>query len=179
MAMQAAKQTSMVVRSPAGRPCSSLSNPITRPARPAHSRRTARSDHSGWTGIGSPFPLVVGAAPSPRSGKCKAILPAPARAALRQLGCLCPRGSMGEVKRFIRPLDVLDSSDRFFRWMSEPPEGGRFRGCGGHVLAIEVRQAESEPDSKESSPSWVRLRTQSPVQQYSSVIFCSYTDDGG
>jgi hypothetical protein len=54
------------------------------------------------------------------------------------------------------------SSDKLFRWMSEPLDGHgvRFRGCGGRVLAIEVRHAEPEPDSEESSPSLVRLRTE-------------------
>lgn len=53
------------------------------------------------------------------------------------------------------------SSDRLFRWISEPLDGygAQFRGCGGRVLAVEVRQSDPEPESEES-PSVVRLRTE-------------------
>jgi hypothetical protein len=54
------------------------------------------------------------------------------------------------------------SSDRHFRWISEPLEGygARFRGCRGRVLAVEVRQPEQELDSEDAPPSLMRLRTE-------------------
>ncbi len=55
------------------------------------------------------------------------------------------------------------SSDRHFRWISEPLEGygAHFRGCRGRVLAVEVTQPELEVDGgEEAPPSLVRLRTE-------------------
>lgn len=51
------------------------------------------------------------------------------------------------------------SSNRLFKWISEPIEGyiARFRGCGRRVLAVEVRQCQADPDAEEES-SIVRLR---------------------
>jgi hypothetical protein len=53
------------------------------------------------------------------------------------------------------------SSDRIFRWISEPLDGygARFRGCGGRVLAVEVKQSEPEPEVEEAA-SVIRLRTE-------------------
>jgi hypothetical protein len=52
------------------------------------------------------------------------------------------------------------SSDRLFRWMSEPLDGygARFCGCGGRVLAVELKQCGPELDREEEPPSVVRLR---------------------
>jgi hypothetical protein len=52
------------------------------------------------------------------------------------------------------------SSDRLFRWMSEPLDGygARFCGCGRRVLAIELKQCGPELDREEEAPSIVRLR---------------------
>lgn len=54
------------------------------------------------------------------------------------------------------------SPDRHLRWISEPLDGydARFRGCGGRVLAVEVRQSEPGPDGEEAAPSIIRLRTE-------------------
>jgi hypothetical protein len=54
------------------------------------------------------------------------------------------------------------SSDRLFRWISEPLDGygARFLGCGGRVLAVELRQCGSELEGEEDAPSVVRLRTE-------------------
>ena len=53
-------------------------------------------------------------------------------------------------------------SDRLFRWISEPLDGygARFRGCGGRVLAVELKQCGPELDCEEEAPSVVRLRTE-------------------
>jgi hypothetical protein len=52
------------------------------------------------------------------------------------------------------------SSDRRFRWISEPLDGydARFCGCGRFVLAIELRQSEPGPEGEEAAPSVIRLR---------------------
>ncbi len=54
------------------------------------------------------------------------------------------------------------SSDRLFRWMSEPLEGygARFCGCRQRVLAVEVVPYQTDPDEDEAPPSVVRLRTE-------------------
>jgi hypothetical protein len=54
------------------------------------------------------------------------------------------------------------SSDRRFRWISEPLDGYdvRFRGCGRRVLAVEIKQSEPGPDGEEAAPSVIRLRTE-------------------
>jgi len=54
------------------------------------------------------------------------------------------------------------SSDRLFRWISEPlgGYGARFCGCGGRVLAVELKQCGPELEGKEEAPSVVRLRTE-------------------
>ena len=53
------------------------------------------------------------------------------------------------------------SSDRLFRWISEPLDGygAHFRGCRGRVLAVQLKQSESEPEG-EGAPSVIRLRTE-------------------
>jgi hypothetical protein len=52
------------------------------------------------------------------------------------------------------------SADRVFRWMSEQIDGygARFCGCGGRVLAVEVKQCGLELEGEEEAPSVVRLR---------------------
>jgi hypothetical protein len=54
------------------------------------------------------------------------------------------------------------SSDRLFQWMSEPLDGygARFCGCGGRVLAVEIRHFGPEPEGSEAPPSVLRLRTE-------------------
>lgn len=54
------------------------------------------------------------------------------------------------------------SSDRRFRWISEPLDGydARFRGCGGRVLTVEIKHFEPGPDGEEAAPSVIRLRTE-------------------
>ena len=54
------------------------------------------------------------------------------------------------------------SSDRLIRWMSEPLDGygPRFCGCGGRVLAVELKQWGPELEGDEEAPSVVRLRTE-------------------
>lgn len=54
------------------------------------------------------------------------------------------------------------SSDRLLRWISEPLHGygARFRGCGGRVLAVELKQCELESEGEEPAPSVIRLRTE-------------------
>jgi hypothetical protein len=54
------------------------------------------------------------------------------------------------------------SSDRLFQWMSEPLDGygPRFCGCGGRVLAVELKQCGPELEGDEEAPSIVRLRTE-------------------
>ena len=54
------------------------------------------------------------------------------------------------------------SSDHHFRWISEPLDGydARFRGCGGRVLAVQIKQCEPGPDGEEAVPSMIRLRTE-------------------
>lgn len=53
------------------------------------------------------------------------------------------------------------SSNRRFKWMSEPIDGyiARFCGCGRRVLAVEVRQCHADLDAQEES-SIMRLRTE-------------------
>jgi hypothetical protein len=54
------------------------------------------------------------------------------------------------------------SPDRHFRWISEPLEGygARLCGCGGRVLAIEVKPFVQGPESEEMAPAVLRLRTE-------------------
>ncbi|HTA45302.1 MAG TPA: hypothetical protein VK789_22800 [Bryobacteraceae bacterium] len=54
------------------------------------------------------------------------------------------------------------SSDRLFRWISEPLGGyvTRFCGCGRRVLAVEVKPWQTELDGEEAASSIVRLRTE-------------------
>jgi hypothetical protein len=54
------------------------------------------------------------------------------------------------------------SSDRLLQWMSEPLDGygARFRGCGGRVLAVELRESEPGPEGEEAAPSVIRVRTE-------------------
>src|SRR5580700_9190885 len=49
----------MVVRRPAGRPCSPRSYPISPPASSVQSRRIAISDHSGFRGMDSLLALLL------------------------------------------------------------------------------------------------------------------------
>jgi hypothetical protein len=54
------------------------------------------------------------------------------------------------------------SSDRLFRWISESFEGyvTRFCGCGRRVLAVEVKQWQTDLDGEETASSIMRLRTE-------------------
>jgi hypothetical protein len=54
------------------------------------------------------------------------------------------------------------SADRLLRWISEPLDGygARFRGCGGRVLAVELKRSEPVPEGEEPPPSVIRLRTE-------------------
>jgi hypothetical protein len=54
------------------------------------------------------------------------------------------------------------SSDRLFRWMSEPLDGygARFCGCGGRVLAVELEQSGPELEGESEAPLVVRLRVE-------------------
>jgi hypothetical protein len=54
------------------------------------------------------------------------------------------------------------SSDRLLQWISEPlgGYGARFRGCGGRVLAVELKQDVPESVYEEAAPSVIRLRTE-------------------
>jgi hypothetical protein len=55
------------------------------------------------------------------------------------------------------------TSDRHFKWISEPLEGygAKFCGCGGRVLAVEVTPAAASLESDESpAPVLLRLRTE-------------------
>jgi hypothetical protein len=54
------------------------------------------------------------------------------------------------------------SSDRLFRWISEPLEGygARFRRCGGRVLTVELKQFGPDPEGEEAAPLVIRLRTE-------------------
>jgi hypothetical protein len=54
------------------------------------------------------------------------------------------------------------SADRLLRWISEPLDGygARFRGCGGRVLAVELKRSEPVPEGEEAPPSVIRLRTE-------------------
>jgi hypothetical protein len=54
------------------------------------------------------------------------------------------------------------SSDRLLRWISEPLDGydARFRGCGGRVLAVELKRCRPGPEGEEAAPSVIRLRTE-------------------
>lgn len=53
------------------------------------------------------------------------------------------------------------SSDRLFQWISEPLDGydAHLRGCGGRVLAVELRPLEATPDGEEPPPAVIQLRT--------------------
>lgn len=54
------------------------------------------------------------------------------------------------------------TADRRLRWMSEPLDGydARFVGCGGRVLAVQLKQSEPGRDGEEAAPSVIRLRTE-------------------
>jgi hypothetical protein len=54
------------------------------------------------------------------------------------------------------------SPDRLLQWISEPLDGygARFRGCGGRVLAVELRDSELELEGEDAAPSVIRLRTE-------------------
>lgn len=52
------------------------------------------------------------------------------------------------------------SSDRVFRWISEPLNGygARFRGCRQRMLTVEVKKSKPGLDCEELTPSLIRLR---------------------
>ena len=54
------------------------------------------------------------------------------------------------------------SPDRLLRWISEPLDGygARFCGCGGRVLAVELKQSEPEWEADDEAASVIRLRTE-------------------
>ncbi len=54
------------------------------------------------------------------------------------------------------------TSDLRFRWISEALEGygAHFRGCGGRVVAVDVKQSEPGPDGVEAPTAVVRLRAE-------------------
>jgi hypothetical protein len=54
------------------------------------------------------------------------------------------------------------SSDRLFRWISEPLEGydAHLQSCGRSVLAVELRPLSPTPDGAEPPPAVIRLRTE-------------------